>query len=181
MKNVSTILHPTDFSQNAQHALKVACDLARNCEARLIVLHVAPPLPAAWTKPSRALPDCYTRLWDDEAPLHSVGCREVLPERMLRAGEPALVIVDVANEINADLIVIGQPRPSRWRWLVEERVAQVVTRTAPCPVLIAGPPKPRPLPVQKASGKSLRGRAIAMERSASSRYQRLSERSALTH
>jgi nucleotide-binding universal stress UspA family protein len=161
MKNLNTILHPTDFSQNAQHALTVACDLARNREARLIVLHVAPPLPAAWTKPSRALPDSYKRAWDDEARLHSVGCREFQPERMLRAGEPALVIVDVANEVNADLIVIGQPQPSRWRWLVEERVAQAVTRTAPCPVLIAGRPKPQPLQVKKLGAKSLHVRAVA--------------------
>src|SRR4051794_22918372 len=38
---VRTILHPTDFSERSQHALGLACALARDYGARLIVLHVA--------------------------------------------------------------------------------------------------------------------------------------------
>src|SRR5262245_34681080 len=37
------ILHPTDFSDLAGHALKLAFSLARDYDARLIVLHVVPP------------------------------------------------------------------------------------------------------------------------------------------
>ena len=41
MLTVHTILHPTDFSERSQDALRLACALARDYGARLIVLHVA--------------------------------------------------------------------------------------------------------------------------------------------
>lgn len=137
MKDLNVILHPTDFSANAQAALEVACGLARERGARLIVLHVAPPLPAQWTGSGLSLLYSQKHWWDAEAKLRRVECGPLQPERMLRTGEPAPIIVSVAKQVNADLIVIGQPQASRWRWLVEERVAQAVARTAPCPVLIA--------------------------------------------
>ena len=143
MKNLNTILHPTDFSENAQHARKLACDLARDHGARLIVLHVAPPLPAQWTGHGLSLLHPQAHWWDAEDQLRLVSCEDFQPELLLRSGEPGPIIVNVAKETNADLIVIGQPQPNRWRWLIEERVAQSVARTAPCPVLVATSPTAR--------------------------------------
>jgi Universal stress protein family len=40
MLPVNTILHPTDFSERSQYAFWLACSLARDYGARLIVLHV---------------------------------------------------------------------------------------------------------------------------------------------
>jgi nucleotide-binding universal stress UspA family protein len=37
---LKTILHPTDFSRCSQDAFRLACSLARDHGARLIVLHV---------------------------------------------------------------------------------------------------------------------------------------------
>jgi len=42
MLPVKTILHPTDFSETSAHAFPLACALARDHGARLVVLHVAP-------------------------------------------------------------------------------------------------------------------------------------------
>src|SRR5207244_3575018 len=40
MLAVGTILHPTDFSERSQYAFAVACALARDYGARLVVVHV---------------------------------------------------------------------------------------------------------------------------------------------
>jgi nucleotide-binding universal stress UspA family protein len=48
MLPIQTILHPTDFSGHSYYAFRLACSLARDYGARLIVLHVAePPLAVA--------------------------------------------------------------------------------------------------------------------------------------
>jgi nucleotide-binding universal stress UspA family protein len=43
MLPIHTILHPTDFSDRAGFAFRVACALARDFGARLLVLHVEQP------------------------------------------------------------------------------------------------------------------------------------------
>lgn len=142
MKDLSIILHATDFSPNAQAAFNLACELAQDHRARLLVLHVAPPLPSEWAGIGLQRPPHLRRNWqnaDDQ--LSELRCRDFRPERLLRTGEPAQVIVNVAKQEGADLIVIGQPQSSFWRWLVEERVAQAVVREAHCPVLVAGNPE----------------------------------------
>src|SRR5215216_4403452 len=42
MKPIQKILHPTDFSESAAHALRLACSLARDHQASLVVMHVVP-------------------------------------------------------------------------------------------------------------------------------------------
>src|SRR6266508_1867254 len=37
---ISAVLHPTDFSPRSEEAFQVACSLARDAGARLVVLHV---------------------------------------------------------------------------------------------------------------------------------------------
>lgn len=164
MKDLNIILHPTDFSANTKPALELACGLARDRGARLIVLHVAPPLPTQWVGSGLSLLHSHKDWWDAEAQLRRTHCRDLQPERLLRTGEPAPIIVSVARQVNADLIVIGQPQPSRWRWLIEERVAETVARTAPCSVLIATSPNAQPTRLQGFGDKSFRGRAMAMNR-----------------
>src|SRR5439155_12344152 len=41
MLPIHTILHPTDFSERSGYALPLACALARDYRARLVMLHVA--------------------------------------------------------------------------------------------------------------------------------------------
>ena len=46
MPAIKTILHPTDFSEyNSQYAFRMACSLAKDYQARLILLHVVYPAP----------------------------------------------------------------------------------------------------------------------------------------
>jgi nucleotide-binding universal stress UspA family protein len=43
VSKIRTILHPTDFSERSESAFHLACSLARDNGARLIILHVIPP------------------------------------------------------------------------------------------------------------------------------------------
>ena len=56
MLPIRTILHPTDFSERSNDAYRLACALARDYNARLLIVHVVPPVAAAvgdlvWTGP----------------------------------------------------------------------------------------------------------------------------------
>ncbi len=43
MLPIHTILHPTDFSARSKSAFDLACAVARDYDARLVVVHVKPP------------------------------------------------------------------------------------------------------------------------------------------
>src|SRR6185437_13884868 len=49
MLPLATILHPTDFSEHSEFAFRLACALARDYDARLILLHVLPPPMVVYT------------------------------------------------------------------------------------------------------------------------------------
>ena len=44
MFSVKTLLYPTDFTQTSRYAFDLACQIARERNARVIALHVVPPL-----------------------------------------------------------------------------------------------------------------------------------------
>src|SRR5262249_46366685 len=104
---IHTILHPTDFSANSESAYHLACALARDYAARLILLHVAvrPTLVYGeeFVPPD---PEETREAW--EARLHRlVPGPDVRAEYRLEDGEPAAGILQVAQEVGVDLIVMG--------------------------------------------------------------------------
>jgi nucleotide-binding universal stress UspA family protein len=139
MLSVHTILHPTDFSEQSRYAFGLACALARDYGARLIVMHVVP----AGTTQLLALSEMGTQartgsikdgFWSD--------LREMRPtdpavriEHRLEDGEPAVEILRVAKEIQPDLIVMGTHGRTGLGRLLMGSVAEQVVRRAPCPVL----------------------------------------------
>ena len=48
MLPIKTILHPTDFSEQAGYGFQMACALARDYGARLVVCHVYQPPPVVY-------------------------------------------------------------------------------------------------------------------------------------
>jgi nucleotide-binding universal stress UspA family protein len=134
------ILHPTNFSADANHALQLATDLARTYQARLVILHVADTLgPEKLTygeAESGLDPDRYRRQLADEL-------RELVPapagvavEYLLAEDEAAEEIVRVARERGCDLIVMGTHGRTGLDRVLMGSVAEQVIRTAPCPVLV---------------------------------------------
>jgi len=128
MVRMRTILHATDFSEPSNHALSLACSLAREQRARLIVLHVMPVALArekeGFGEDMRAELD---RLAIPDKTLHV--------ERRLVEGDPATQILQVANESDCDLIVLGTHGRSGLSRLIMGSVAEQVVRLARCPVL----------------------------------------------
>jgi universal stress protein A len=137
MLAMKTILHPTDFSGESRPAFEAACALARAEQGRLVVLHVErPPLGslggATFVPP---LPGEYDRdsLW---AQLQAIQPPPgIAVEHRLEYGDPESVIPQIAQEIGADLIVMGTHGRTGLRRLLMGSVAEHVLRKAPCPVL----------------------------------------------
>jgi nucleotide-binding universal stress UspA family protein len=134
MLAIRTILHPTDFSETAGHAFRLACALARDHGSRLIVLHVAVPPMVLYGEGLMALPPppdlnaIREKLRQWEAP----GIRL---EPAVVEGDPAAEIQRLAAETPCDLIVLGTHGRKGLLRLLMGSVAEQVVRHAACPVL----------------------------------------------
>ncbi|MCI0682365.1 MAG: universal stress protein [Gemmataceae bacterium] len=138
MLSIRTILHPTDFSEHSADAFRLACLLARDHKAKLVLLHVAAP-PVTVTSgvmtPAPPEPSEYDRP-ALQAKLDAVVPTDpaVLVERRLVFGVPSQEIVAAAQH-GCDLIVMGTHGRRGFSRLVLGSVAEQVIRKAPCPVL----------------------------------------------
>jgi nucleotide-binding universal stress UspA family protein len=147
MLAIRTILHPTDFSDYSDNAFRLACSLARDYGARLIVLHVlerpvliytgvmtAPPPPPPSPEERQAVQEQLHRIKPQDPAIRV--------EHLLEEGDPATAILQVAQERQGDLIVIGTHGRTGLGRLLMGSVAEKVVRKAPCPVLTVKTPQP---------------------------------------
>lgn len=141
MNRFRKILHPTDLQDKSAGAFQLACELARQNDADLIVLHVAPKgVVRYFDKVSERDPtQTHEKLWlalrqkgDDE---HDLNVSHRFEE-----GTPATVIFRVAREVEADLLVIGPSKSEKVPlcWMTSTTLDEIVHH-APCPVLISQP------------------------------------------
>jgi nucleotide-binding universal stress UspA family protein len=136
---MKTIVVGYDESEASRRALERAADLADAFRSHLVVTSVAPVLVSTSGRGMGAIDptDPVERHLEELA--HA---REYLSGRGLDAdyrpavGEPAETIVDVAEETNADLIVVGTREPGLIERLLGQSVSQAVSRQAHCDVLI---------------------------------------------
>jgi len=136
MLPIKTILHPTDFSEQSGYALSLACALSRDYGARLVLLHVF-QMPVSYAGEGMIPPlgedlraDEEERLWQLHVPDENIRA-----ERQLEEGDPASLICSVADDIKADLIVMGTHGRTGLNRLLMGSVAEQVVRRAECPVL----------------------------------------------
>ena len=128
---MTTILAGTDTSAAADLAVEDAARLARERGAELLVLYVRPyGSDRTVVDPDRAA--------DPGAHLRKLAARfpGVATSTRIEGGEPAATIVDVAEEVRADTIVLGNRGVHGSRWRVRESVPNLVLRHAPCSVFI---------------------------------------------
>ena len=133
MAGFTNILHSTDFSEASGLACEHAVRLARQCGAKLTVLHVYPDptrVPDAWSirDPRPELEDVLSRV--------AAGAADVSVERLLRIGTPAERIVEYARSHHCDLIVMGTHGRTGLKHVLLGSVAEKVIRSAPCPVMV---------------------------------------------
>lgn len=142
---MKTILFPTDFSKCAIHASRYAAMLADIYEARIILLNVdyIPMVPANHhsQEAQKAVFSSMKKAQEDLQAFKSqfIEDTKINPTRVLQQvvyGYPADKIVQEANYLNADMIVMGTKGAPNLldKWLGTN--AQKVMKNADCPVWI---------------------------------------------
>lgn len=139
---IKRILAPSDFSPASKKALKYALRFARDYGSELTVLHVVEPatsssfeeVPEAPAFSKAKMADAEGRLRTLVKSLPSASVPDVRPA--IRMGVAAHEIVEVAKELDADLIVIATRGYAGWERLVIGSTTARVARAAPCPVLV---------------------------------------------
>lgn len=126
------ILHPVSLTPGYEHSARVALEMAQYFQAEIKLLHILPPSSqqgkeaeklAEWTRTE------LSRLIPEEAPLWIVSSVQV------EEGTVVDKTLDAANEMNADLIVLGvNPGQSFWS-IGEDNLAYDIILQAGCPVL----------------------------------------------
>jgi len=151
MKATKTILHPTDFSVNSTNALELACVLARDQRARLILLHVVPHPPDVFARDEQAARPLAEHV-EEDLKFYQIEMQQKLRrlqvpdpsvpvERHQREGNVSALIVRMAEETGCSLIVMGtHGQTGSIRGLMGS-VAGEVVRKAPCPVITVSTPR----------------------------------------
>jgi nucleotide-binding universal stress UspA family protein len=154
MLAIKTILHPTDFSERSDFAFRLACSLARDYGARLIVLHVAEPPMALAGEGVLMLPPA-ADLEPLREKLHQIRPQDpkIQVEHRLCQGNAATEILQIAEEPKCDLIVMGTHGRTGLGRLLMGSVAEQVVRRAPCPVVTVKIPLRETRPIEKSSGE----------------------------
>ena len=133
------ILVPVDFTECTDKALSYAIPFARQFGATLTLLHVVEPIYGASSEavlldvPSdedgeRGLAELQARLTG------RAECRTIL-----RKGNAAKEIIDVASKWNCDLIILSTHGRTGLDRLMSGSTAEKVVRRAGCPILVVRP------------------------------------------
>lgn len=141
MLPIKTILHPTDFSKPSESALRLACALARDYEARLVLLHVVEP-PVYYGELGMTVPlppDFHEGLHRRLSNL--VPADSGIPvETVLIEGSAPREILHVAEDQKVDLIVLGTHGRTGVARVLLGSVAESVIRHSSIPVLTVKTP-----------------------------------------
>lgn len=147
---IKKILCPTDFSENAEHALKYALTLAAMTKAEVELLRVVEPIayPQAY-EPYDTQFNAAELAMEIEAAMKKeldervAVLKEELPNvtGRLTTGNPFLEIIQAAKDGGADLIVMGTHGRTGLAHVLMGSVAAKVVRKAACPVLTVKHPE----------------------------------------
>ncbi|MCA1726492.1 MAG: universal stress protein [Actinobacteria bacterium] len=121
----------TDTSASADLAVAAAAELARAADAELVVVYVKPPLDAREVFDPGKVPN-------PNAYLEALASRfdGVKLRTREEAGDPAETICEVAEEDDADVIVVGnRGTHGKKRWFLGS-VPNAIVQDAPCSVYI---------------------------------------------
>lgn len=113
MATVKTIVLATDFSEQSRTAEEQAIKLAQTCEATLHVVHGIEPIMGVEDKDSEEFEDFYQRLIDRaehemEKRIEEFGALNLTVKQQIRIGPRWKIVLEHAEEEDADLIVLGR-------------------------------------------------------------------------
>ena len=148
MLHLTRILAPTDFSEHSNHALAYAADLARQFQAKLILVHVVSDEALESISKAHVPLHPVDKVYEDltqeirEQYVEHVGpeVRKALEtEILVLPGVPYLEIVRAARVENVGLIVMATHGRTGLSHALMGSVTEKVLRKAPCPVLSIRP------------------------------------------
>ncbi|MFQ3615748.1 MAG: universal stress protein [Cyanobacteriota bacterium] len=133
-----TVLFPVDQSRESREAADVVANVVKTYGSRLVILSVVESLDEGKATTAADLemtsPEAIAELLKNAKALFTE--QGIDAQVMERAGKPAFTICDVADEVGANLIIMG----CRGLGLTDEGAADSVTNRvinlSPCPVLI---------------------------------------------
>jgi nucleotide-binding universal stress UspA family protein len=125
-------LAAVDLSPCSEDVLVWAARTARSFDARLVVLHVSHNESEVETAP-QALSDLLDRIDGAHCGL------DVQSESRFMSGQPAKKILEVAGEIEAQMIVVGRHGRGRVDTLLHGSTAKSVARLSQIPVTVVPP------------------------------------------
>ena len=139
------ILVPVDFSDCSLDALGYAAVVAQQAKASLMLLHVLEPVSygldftLGQSKARRLEVETWTKRLEELVSSHQHPAMQV--ESQLRGGFPADSILDSAQTLPCDLIVMGTHGRRGISHTISGSVAEAVLRKARCPVITVRTPK----------------------------------------
>lgn len=142
MFTVSSILVPTDFSENAQKALDLAKEIARGTNATLHLIHVVEPVvyPADWSYAQVGFADLEREL-ETNMQKELNGMADLLQkegykvETAILRGRASDEICAYAKDHKASMVAIGTHGRGGLEHFLFGSTTERVLRKAPCPVL----------------------------------------------
>jgi nucleotide-binding universal stress UspA family protein len=149
MNAIHKILVPTDFSEHADEAFRVAHSLAAAVGAEVILFHVAHP-PAVVSEGGKLLADPgkadAADLWDRFHGFQSGDAKVRVEHQVIVADRPgAGHILELLDKLGCDLIVMGTHGRSWLKHRLLGSLTEEVIRRAHCPVMIVkAPPATEP-------------------------------------
>jgi nucleotide-binding universal stress UspA family protein len=164
MIEIRRILCPIDFSDYSRRALDHAIAIARWYESTVTVLHVFSTAPVAAVGPGPVVlepivltaVDCDQLLADTKAFAQTESAPGIAIEAVVREGNTAGEILEQADTMKAELLVIGTHGRAGFERLLLGSVAEKVLRKASCPVMTV----PRRLPDAVPAGPVLYKRIL---------------------
>jgi nucleotide-binding universal stress UspA family protein len=129
-----TVLFPIDESRETREAANVVANIVQKYTSRLVLLSVVEEATEDARTDAMSSPERVAQLLESAKSLFAQ--EGIQAETMEKQGKPAFTICDVADDIGADLIIMG----CRGLGLTDEGVSDSVTNRvinlSPCPVLI---------------------------------------------
>ncbi len=132
VNRIDKILLADSGTGHAEEMLKVLMDIPMFQAATINILHVVPQqitadeMTAKWEEGGKTLSKAIQTLNLDPSRVNA----------MLRAGDPKDIVVKAADELNANLIIMGSRGLKRIQSILENSVSQYVFQLAACPMLL---------------------------------------------
>ena len=152
MNKIRRIAVGTDFSMDAGVAVRQAMHLARHLDAELILVHCYPMTQAQLNAHEQslgraeefraALRDAMNAAHDRLEALHEQLSGQGVVVSQVLADSPAdKGIIQAAEELNADLVMVGSHGRTGFKRLLLGSVAEKVVRDCPVSVIVCRPPE----------------------------------------